>query len=112
MDVSFGLEFGDPDLPEDNSPVGRSSASYENQIGFNGEIGQILVRDSMSPGPHFRLMLVPIMARLLDFVLDGGEDNVECLNGIRMRRMRRVEVQFFFRCCKMSVIMEPVSSRN
>lgn len=46
-------------------------------------------------------MLVPMVTRLDDLGLDGGQDHVEGLDGVLVWRMRRVEVENLFRCCGM-----------
>jgi hypothetical protein len=61
---------GNPDFPQDDGTIAHSSAPHFNEILFNREIGEFRVTESYCAGPHLWLVLVPMVARLDDFMLD------------------------------------------
>jgi hypothetical protein len=66
---------------------------------LDGELNEVVVGDAAGLGPHPGLVLVPVMTRLDDLLLDGFDDMSECLNRILMRSMGLVEGKNLFACC-------------
>lgn len=59
-----------PDFPKNDGTIAHSSAAHFNEILFNREIGEFRVTESCCAGPHLWLVLVPMVARPNDFMLD------------------------------------------
>jgi hypothetical protein len=64
-----------------------------------------VVGDAASSGVHPGLVLVPMVTRFEDLLLDGFDDVSECLDRILMRSMGFVERKNLFACCRGSVHM-------
>ena len=101
-------ERRNPNLSQNNFSVARSGIIHQDQIATfasaavrllvvltpvlrESEANQFLIRDALSSGPHFRLVFVPILAGGKDGDLDLFLNCVECLDGLRMGRMRTNE---------------------
>lgn len=65
----FVIDSWNPDFPQDDGTIAHSSASHLNKILLDGEVGELRITESFCAGPHSWLMLVPIVARVNDFVL-------------------------------------------
>lgn len=87
-----------PDLPEDNRAIRRRCAPALHKVFLNRKVHQLRVGQPRRTRPHLGLMLIPMMPRPDDFGLDIVQDDVEGLDSLDGRRMRRVEMDLFFGC--------------
>ena len=72
----------DPDLAEDDGAIVSAavvSASDLDEIVVDGERGELLVGEASCARPHPRLVLVPVVSRLDDFMFDSMKRGLEKL---------------------------------
>lgn len=81
----------DPDLAKYNGPIRRSCTANLDQVLVKIEMGERLVGQPSGPGPHPRLVLVPVVARFNDCGFDFRKNDGECVYGVLARRVRRIQ---------------------
>jgi len=59
------------------------------------EGNQIIIVKTRGSFPHAGFVLVPVVARFHDLRLDGGQENVEGLDSVLVRRMRVIKSDLF-----------------
>lgn len=59
-----------PDFPQDDSAIAHESAAHLNEISLDRKVCELNVTEPSCAGPHLRFVLVPLMTRVNDFMLD------------------------------------------
>ena len=100
MDIplSFRVLYrGEPDLSENDRSVRHRRTADLDEVPADVEGDKIFVGHTVCARPHAGLVLVPVMAGLQDLRLDLMFHNLESLESLLGRRVRRVKVDLFLR---------------
>ena len=100
MDIplSFRVLYrGKPDLSENDRSVRHRRTANLDEVPADVEGDQIFVGHTVCARPHAGLVFVPVVARLQDLRLDLMFHNLESLESLLGRRVRRVKVDLFLR---------------
>lgn len=98
-----------PDLPKNDLSIARSRIIHQDQISIitpdtvllfivltslllERETSQFFVGQFFGPGPHFRLVLVPVLTGMDDSALDLSLDCAICINGFNFRYVGADEI--------------------
>lgn len=60
----------DPDFPQNDGAIAHGSAAHLNEVLLDREVCELRITESSCSGPHPWLVLVPMMTRVNNFVLD------------------------------------------
>ena len=86
------LDSRNPDFTEDEGAVAHGPTPYLYEIVLDREMRELCVTQPSCTRPHLGLVLVPMVARLHDFVLDRVKDVIERFNRVCVWVVWRIQV--------------------